>query len=123
MIDTIERLVQNLENITYKDIPQEAIQITKMEVLDTLGVLIAGFNAPGCETMVNLVKDWGGKQESTILAYGVKVPAHNAALVNSIMARALDYDAVVAGGPHTGAAAIPTALAELSSLIETTPAV
>jgi 2-methylcitrate dehydratase PrpD len=110
-MDTIERFVHNLGNITYEDIPREAIQTTKMEILDTLGVLVAGFNAAGCKTIVNLVNDWGGKKESTILAYGGKVPAHNAALVNSIMARAQDYDVTIPGGVHTGATAIPTALA------------
>ncbi|MFC2004488.1 MmgE/PrpD family protein [Chloroflexota bacterium] len=44
--------------------------------------------------LVNLVKEWGGKEESSIIVYGGKVPAPDAALANCTMARALDFDDV-----------------------------
>ena len=110
-MDAIEGLVQNLVSTNYEDIPRAAITTTKMEVLDTLGVLIAGGKAPGCGAVVKVVTDWGGKPESTILVYGGKVPSYAAALVNSVIARALDYDTTIPGGLHPGASSVPTALA------------
>ncbi|MCK4824552.1 MmgE/PrpD family protein, partial [bacterium] len=53
----------------------------------------------------------GGKKESTIIAYGDKVPGPNAAFVNSTMARALDFDTTWVRGMHMSAASAPTALA------------
>ena len=63
-------------------------------MIDVMGCLIAGANAPGCRMIVDLVKKWGGKKESTILTHGGKVPAHNAAMVNSMMARSYDFEPV-----------------------------
>ena len=53
----------------------------------------------------------GGKEESTILIHGGKAPAPNAAMVNSIMARALDFDNGMRNGMHISASTVPTALA------------
>ncbi len=110
-MDSIENLVKHVVTTRYESLPAEAIQTTKRGILDTIGVLIAGATAPGCNVMIDLVREWGGKEESTILVHGGKVPAYNAAMVNSVMARALDFDDSVEKGMHLGASAIPTALA------------
>jgi len=57
-----------------------------------MGVIIAGSMTEGVKHLVELVKDWGGKGESTILGYGWSVPSPNAALVNGYSAVVLDYD-------------------------------
>lgn len=110
-MDIIEQLIKNVVQAGYKDIPQDAIKITKRSILDVLSCLIAGASAPGCKVLVDQIKDWGGKEESTIMIYGGKVPAHNASLVNSVMARALDFDDAMAPGIHISASAVPTAFA------------
>jgi len=61
-------------------------------VLDTLGTLFAGSTAHGGHEVVEVTKEWGGKEESTIIAYGGKVPAPMAAFCNASMAHALDLD-------------------------------
>lgn len=111
MMDIAERLVNNVLVTTYESLPQEAIENTKNSILDTLGTILAGYTAPGCKAVVDLVREWGGKEESTILVFGGKVTAHNAAMVNSVMARALDYDNVISVGLHPSACSVPTALA------------
>lgn len=108
-MDIIGKLAKNVIDAKYGSLPKEAIEATKRGILDTLGVLIAG--ASDCETEVSLVREWGGREESTILVYGGKVPATNAAWVNSIMAQALDYDDAMVGALHVSASAVPTALA------------
>jgi 2-methylcitrate dehydratase PrpD len=60
---------------------------------------------------VDLIKEWGGKKEATLLIDGNKVPAHHAVLANSTMARALDIDDAMIPGMHVGASSFPTALA------------
>ena len=50
--------------------------------------------------VMELARDMGGKEESSIMMYGGKVPAQNAALVNATMARALDFEACGAGASH-----------------------
>ena len=81
-------LAKNIVSIRYEDIPAKAIDLSKKDILDTLGVAIAGSKAEGSEQVVELVREWGGKEESSIIAYGGKVPAHHAALANGTMAHA-----------------------------------
>jgi 2-methylcitrate dehydratase PrpD len=59
-----------------------------------------------------MVREWGGTEQSTIIAYGMKCPAPNAAQVNGTMIHALDYDdghqvALV----HIGCVAVSTCFA------------
>jgi len=110
-MDILERLVKNVIETDYKDLPIDAINITKLAILDTIGCMLAGFSAPGCLSLREQVLEWGGKKESTIIVYGDKVPCPNAAFVNSTMARALDFDTTWVRGVHMSGASIPTAIA------------
>ncbi len=99
----IEELVANVLDTRFGNFDDATIEHAKNRIIDTVGCLIAGANAPGNLTLVDLVKDWGGKEEATILVHGGKTQAHNAALVNSIMARSFDFDpnGVLVGGTNT----------------------
>ena len=112
MRDLTYDLAGNVAKVKYDDLSKDAIEITKKFILDTLATTLAGSSAPGCEIVVNQVKDWGGKEESTILVYGGKAISENAALANSMMAHALDLDdthdeAVI----HSYVSVLPAALA------------
>ncbi|MEM2704202.1 MAG: MmgE/PrpD family protein [Candidatus Bathyarchaeia archaeon] len=111
MPDPIEPLVEYCVGTKYKGLPEDIIEFTKLCVLDLIGVLIAGFDAPGCGIAVEFVKEFGGKPESSILRYGAKAPCPGASFANSIMARALDFDAGMRPGVHLNASTIPTAFA------------
>lgn len=95
----------------FEDIPWESVGVLKNVILNDLGAIVGGATSQGCETVLNMVKTWGGKEEATVLIYGNKLPAYNAVLVNSVMARALDIDDHMPPGMHTGASAFPVALA------------
>ncbi len=86
-------LVNSIQELKYEDLPERVIEGAKDRIIDVLGCLIRGWNAPGNVALVDLIKKWGGREEATILGYGGKVPVANAAMVNSIMARSLDYEA------------------------------
>src|SRR5512136_1496176 len=106
-----ENLVDFVYDTRFGDIPYSALETVKRQVLAVLGTTIAGATADGCEAAVQLYKELAGKEEATILMYGGRVPAHDAAYVNGVMARALDFCDSMAPGPHPGSAVIPAALA------------
>jgi len=81
-------------NLRYEDIPPQAVEATKTDILDTLSTTLAGSSAEGTQELIDQVKYWGGREESSILVHGSKVPSPEAALVNSQMAHARDYDDV-----------------------------
>ena len=106
-------LAEYVNKTRYEDLPKEVVDATKKSILDTLGATIAGSTLISeCKTVVDMVKEAGGKQESTILAFGGKVPAWMAAYANGAMSHGLDYDDVHHDAVlHPGVQTIPAALA------------
>ncbi|MBI2224008.1 MAG: MmgE/PrpD family protein, partial [Betaproteobacteria bacterium] len=88
-METEKKLAEYISETKFEDLPKDSIDIITNVIFTVLGTTIAGATAEGCEALVDQVKEWGGKEEATILMHGGKFPAHNAALVNSTMARAL----------------------------------
>lgn len=106
-----EEFVRYILSAKYQDLPDQVVNTAKHMLLTIIGTTIAGATLEGCEALRDQIKEWGGKREATILLHGDKVPAHQAVLVNSYMARALDYDDGIRPGMHVGASAVPAALA------------
>ncbi len=100
----IEALSANVLNTRFENFDDETVEKTKYRIIDVVGCAIGGAHADGNDALVKLVKSWRGKQEASIFAHGVKVPAYNAAMVNSIMARSFDFEALV---PQINGADIP----------------
>ncbi|MEA3360271.1 MAG: MmgE/PrpD family protein [Thermodesulfobacteriota bacterium] len=103
-MDLITKLVKNVIETRYEDLPPLAIEVAKKSVLDTLGCLILGSSTSEGKGIVGFVLDYGGKKESTIMIYGGKVPAFHAVIANCTMARAMDFDDVFEGGKGKGVA-------------------
>jgi 2-methylcitrate dehydratase PrpD len=108
----INAFAKYLTTTRYEDLPTAAVASAKQEVLDSLATALGGSTKAGVGELVDMVKEWGGAEQSTVIAYGLKVPAPNAAQVNGTMIHALDYDdghqtALV----HIGCTAVSTAFA------------
>jgi 2-methylcitrate dehydratase PrpD len=110
-MDASYGFARSFVNTKFEDLPQDAVEVTRREILDILGVALGGSGKPGVKELLELVTDWGGKEESTIFCYGNKVPAPNAAQVNATMSHALDYDDTGSGPTHPSVAIVPTCLA------------
>ncbi len=78
--------------LSYADLPAAAIAAARLNVYDTLACAIAGYRAAGVQEVLEVVRDWGGKKESTVLWTPLAVPAPQAAWINGIMAHACDFD-------------------------------
>jgi 2-methylcitrate dehydratase PrpD len=88
----IAEMIRNVLETPFEAFDQVTLDRAKDRIIDVVGCLIGGANASGCSMIVDLVREWGGKKESTILVHGGKVPAHNAALVNCVMTRSYDFE-------------------------------
>lgn len=108
---TEQQLVSFICGISFRDLPSAVVSTTKDQLLADFGTAIAGAHAEGCETVVAMAKEAGGRPEASILVHGGKVPAQQAAFVNAVMARALDFCDAAVPGAHSGTAIIPAALA------------
>ncbi len=100
----------------FKDLSKEVVEATKKLFIDTTGVALAGSRAAGIEATLNLLRKWGGRAESTVWVFGDRLPSLHTALINSMMAHALDFDDTHGEvAIHSGASVIPTALAMAES--------
>jgi 2-methylcitrate dehydratase PrpD len=104
-------LVRFVCRTAYEDLKPGPLLTIKNQLLTVLGTTIAGSTQAGCQTLIDFYRSQGGNEEATILIYGGRVPAQAAALVNGVMARALDFDDALAPGVHIGASTVPAALA------------
>ncbi len=112
MQDISRRLAEYVAGTRFEDLSIEAVASARRSTLDTLGCMAAGSAAPGIETLVELARGWGGKEEATVLGFGHRVPAPVAAWCNGSMARALEIDDCVDFLPvHPSASAVPALLA------------
>lgn len=91
-----EKISENVLNTKFENFDQEKLENAKYRIIDVLGCVISGANAPGNMALIDLVKAWGGREEATILVHGGRASAHNAAMVNSVMARSYDFEATQA---------------------------
>jgi 2-methylcitrate dehydratase PrpD len=110
--DATQLFVGVFQNTRFQDLPPEVVKVTKDQVLDFFGVALGGSPEAGVAEMRDLVLEWGGAPQSSILRWGDRVPTPNAAQVNATMAHALDFDDVHEDAiMHPGVVTIPTALA------------
>jgi 2-methylcitrate dehydratase PrpD len=112
----IEKLAANVVETRFENFDAATLEATKYRIIDTLGCLIGGAADTGNPELVDLLRRQGGREEATILVHGGKVPAGNAALVNSIMARSFDFEPVsplvdgVNTPGHISGTTVPTAV-------------
>ena len=111
-MDSIYTIAKSINITGYEDLPSEVVEVTKKLIMDTLAAGLCGSTGGGIKELREIFKGWGGKKESTVWVYGDKFPCVSAAQVNAAMSHAWDYDDTFDPNPiHTGATAIPTALA------------
>jgi 2-methylcitrate dehydratase PrpD len=106
------RLATHAAKVRYEDIPPEAIEKAKDCILDQFGVELIGSTLAWNKIAYRYVNEMGGRRESTIVNYGTKAPAPDAAFVNATFGQGSELDDVgFAAGGHLGAATVPVALA------------
>jgi 2-methylcitrate dehydratase PrpD len=110
-VEMERKITDYVHSTTFDETPEEPLKTIKNMVLDVLGTTVAGAEEVGVEALREFYTGLAGKKEASILIHGGKIPAHDAAFINSVMARALDFENAMAPGFHPGASAVPTALA------------
>jgi 2-methylcitrate dehydratase PrpD len=111
-MDPQYEIAKHIASTTYKDLPPKAAEIAKMEILDSFAAALAGSSRDVVRMMIETFQEFGGKEQSSVIGRGMKLPVLDAAAINSVMMGALDFDAVVDFAPlHPSTLLIPVALA------------
>ncbi|MBN9280453.1 MAG: MmgE/PrpD family protein [Hyphomicrobium sp.] len=107
------RFAEHVAGLKYENIPDDVAHKAKLILRDGVGNEIAAsaISEPA-NKVIELVKEWGGAPQSTIIGHGMKVPTPNAALVNAMMGHGIELDdAHGTGLIKAGSVLVPAAFA------------
>ncbi|MBC8506038.1 MAG: MmgE/PrpD family protein [Anaerolineales bacterium] len=92
MTSLSHQMAQFALNLQYEDIPAEAIKEAKRFLLDSIGCALAAVKNEDMQAMYRFTEKLGGTPEATLIGTGLRTNAPNAALMNCLLTRALDYN-------------------------------
>ncbi len=99
-------------DLKYDDLSQEAIDLTKRFMIDSIGCAFGGSQTEDVKIMMTFFNEMGGKADASVFNSNQKLPMINAGLINSLMIRALDYNDIYwEQDPSHPSDLIPAALA------------
>jgi len=93
MQKSISRIISEFAvNLKFEDLPNEVVENAKHFLYDSIACAFGGYKTKDVNILRDIYSGMGGAKESTVIAFGDRIPAVNATLVNSLMIRALDYN-------------------------------
>ncbi len=105
------QLAEFVVSQSFSKVPNHVRALTIHTIIDTLGCCIAGHveAKEECEWIVELVKELGGKPDSSVFLNGFRTSAPLAALANGTMIHSVDFDDTHMGAiSHFSASLVPT---------------
>lgn len=109
--DPIEELIAFASQVDACMVPPSVLAFQCKRLMDNLGCLAAGFEQSGVKASLTLARRWSGCEEARVIGSQERLAAPQAAFVNAVRARALDYCDVLSPGWHPSSSDIPVALA------------
>jgi len=98
--------------LQYEDIPADAVREAKRFLLDSAGCALAAVHNEDMQAAHRYVVGLGGTEEATVIGSGHRTNVVNAALMNALLVRALDYNDIYwEQDPSHPSDIIPAALA------------
>jgi 2-methylcitrate dehydratase PrpD len=85
-------MAKNIVETGFEAFDAAVIERARERIIDVVGCALAGVHASGCAMLLDLMLEWGGKKEGTVLGLGDRMPAPQAAMVNSVLARSYDFE-------------------------------
>jgi len=99
-------------SLDYDQIPESARKEAKRFLLDSVGCALAALDHEDMQQAYGFVRGLGGTEQASILGHGTKTNMGNAALMNALLIRAMDYNDIYwKQDPSHPSDVIPAALA------------
>jgi len=106
------RMARFARGLTYEEIPAEARNEAKRFLLDSIGCALAAIDHEDMLQAHEYIRRLGGSEEATVIGHGTRTNLPNAALMNSLLIRAMDYNDIYwVNDPSHPSDIIPAALA------------
>ncbi len=110
-MDAIYPIIRHVHSFDSASLPATTVAITKRFILDAVAVMMAGSRAEGCDAVKAYIGNWNGKPDAAVTGGG-RSPAPYAAMANSMMAHAVEFDDTYEPADvHAYAVVLPAVLA------------
>src|SRR5438067_1535833 len=104
----VDKIVAHVARLAAGEVPEAARRAAKIFVTDSLGVGIAGAQAPWRREVLDMAMASGGAADATVWGSGERLPLPAAAMVNAYQLHALEFDCVHEGAVvHAMSAVLP----------------
>ena len=111
-----EILAHRISRCRPQDLTPQAVESTKVFVLDTIGVGLAGARTRESRNLVETARQWGGPGPASVWGRGVSLKAWAAAMANSHQAHCLEFDCVHEPAViHPMTVVLPCAIADIQA--------
>ena len=104
-----------ITSTSFDRLPVDVVAKAKVAIRDHLGVLLASVEDRAVAAASKMAIAMGGREESTLIGIGIKVPCNIASMVNTITTTTLDMDdgayRPIGHLAHAGGVVIPSSLA------------
>ena len=110
LVGLTQRFAENTAQLRFEDLPAEVVNKAKLILRDGLGNQIAAsaIGEPAIR-MVELVREWGGAPQATVIGFGFKAPLPHAAMCNAMMGHGVELDDAHGSGLiKAGSVLVPT---------------
>lgn len=107
------RLAQYVATLTYAALPAPVVAKAKYLMRDGLGnQLAASVISEPARLVIELLQEWGGKPEATVVGYGSRLPLPHAVLANAMMGHGVELDDAHGSAlTKAGSSLVPTVVA------------
>jgi len=106
------QMAQFSRSLQYEDIPADAVHEAKRFLIDSMGCALAAVRNEDMQAAHRYIVGLGGTPEATVIGSGHRTNVVNAALMNALLVRALDYNDIYwEQDPSHPSDVIPAALA------------
>jgi 2-methylcitrate dehydratase PrpD len=110
--DVLPLLGRAAAGLRFENLPAEVLMRAKQRMLDTVGCLVAGYDAGIADPIRNYVLSQGGTPEATLLPGGQKTTVSHVCMAHATYMHGLELtDAAPRGTCHPGNEIVPPALA------------
>jgi 2-methylcitrate dehydratase PrpD len=111
-MEMIQALSSFIVNTKYEVLPPKGIELCKRNILDVIGVALAGVNTDVGKIIRDFVRESAGLSASGVIGGHLRTSSPMAALANGTIAHALDYDDVNSTSvAHPSVSLLPAILA------------
>jgi len=86
------KMAQFALSLSYEEVPKPARREAKRFLLDSVGCALAALDLEDMQAAYRYIENLGGQEQASIIGHGTRTNMPNAALMNALLVRAMDYN-------------------------------